>query len=149
LEDLTSDILRGASTTDRVLKEIDVLARPYPVGLFVYRLGPLVANDAYATLAVWRMFRDDLYHSPRVVWGREVNLLVLGLTNQMELSHRGGTARAEHADALLRVVDLIGSSLVVQRSHDANNRKGGRADVLPIPAPIYPSEFVQIRYRRA
>jgi len=83
LEDLTSDVLRGASTTDRVLKEIDVFARPYPVGLFVDRLGPLVANDAYATPAVWRMFRDDLYHSPRVVWGREVNLFVLGLINQI------------------------------------------------------------------
>ena len=83
LEDLTSDVLRGASTTDRVLKEIDVFARPYPVGLFVDRVGPLVANDAYATPAVWRMFRDDLYHSPRVVWGREVNLFVLGLINQI------------------------------------------------------------------
>lgn len=88
------------------------------------------------------------------------------------------TLRAEHADALLRAVpdccralfatalflglrkgelfgmrvcdvDLIGSSLVVQRSHDANNTKGGRADVLPIPAPLYASELVQIRYQRA
>ena len=40
-------------------------------------------------------------------------------------------------------VDLIGSSLVVQRSHDPDNRKGGRADVLPIPASLYPSELVQ------
>jgi hypothetical protein len=51
-------------------------ALPYPVGLFVDGLGPLVANDAYATPAVWQMFEHDLYHSPRVVWGREVNMVL-------------------------------------------------------------------------
>jgi len=51
-------------------------ALPYPVGLFVDGLGPLAANDAYATPAVWQMFEHDLYHSPRVVWGREVNVVL-------------------------------------------------------------------------
>ena len=49
---------------------------PYPVGLFIDGVGLAVANDAYATPAVWQMFERDLYHSPRVVWGREVNVLL-------------------------------------------------------------------------
>jgi len=55
---------------------------PYPVGLFVDGLGPLAANDAYATPAVWQMFEHDLYHSPRVVWGREVNTLLVSLARR-------------------------------------------------------------------
>ncbi|HXF95041.1 MAG TPA: hypothetical protein VNI61_02945, partial [Gemmatimonadales bacterium] len=51
----------------------------YPVGLLVDGLGPLVANDAYAPPAVWEPWRTDLYHSPRVVWGREVNILSMAL----------------------------------------------------------------------
>jgi hypothetical protein len=57
-------------------------ALPYPVGLFVDGLGPLAANDAYATPAVWQMFEHDLYHSPRVVWGREVNVLLSALARR-------------------------------------------------------------------
>jgi hypothetical protein len=53
------------------------------VGLFIERLGPVVANDAYTTPAIWEAFRQDTYHSPRVVWGREVNLILLGLANQI------------------------------------------------------------------
>jgi hypothetical protein len=55
---------------------------PYPVGLFVSGLGPLAANDAYAGPAVWQMFERDLYHSPRVVWGREVNTLLVSLARR-------------------------------------------------------------------
>jgi len=55
---------------------------PYPVGLFVDGLGPLVANDAYASPAVWQMFERDLYHSPRVVWGREVNVVLAALARR-------------------------------------------------------------------
>jgi hypothetical protein len=57
---------------------------PYPVGLFVDGLGPLIANDAYAPPAVWQMFERDLYHSPRVVWGREVNVLLAALARRPE-----------------------------------------------------------------
>jgi hypothetical protein len=57
-------------------------ALPYPVGLFVDGLGPLAANDAYAAPAVWQMFDHDLYHSPRVVWGREVNILLAALARR-------------------------------------------------------------------
>jgi hypothetical protein len=66
-----------------VTRDVRAIMRPYPVGLFVDRLGPLVANDAYASTSVWEVFRGDTYHSPRVVWGREVNLLLLGLANQI------------------------------------------------------------------
>jgi hypothetical protein len=52
---------------------------PYPVGLFIDGVGLAVANDAYAPPPVWQMFEHDLYHSPRVVWGREVNVLLAAL----------------------------------------------------------------------
>jgi hypothetical protein len=43
---------------------------------------------------VWEAFREDTYHSPRVVWGREVNLIILGLANQIngasEIQARSG-----------------------------------------------------------
>jgi hypothetical protein len=74
LEDLTPEHAR---------RVVDVFMRPYPVGLFVPRLGPVVANDAYATPQIWEAFRKDAYHSPRVVWGREVNLLFLALAKQI------------------------------------------------------------------
>ena len=66
-----------------VRRDVRAIVRPFPVGLFVDQLGPLVANDAYASPAVWEAFRRDTYHSPRVVWGREVNLVLLGLANQI------------------------------------------------------------------
>jgi hypothetical protein len=52
---------------------------PYPVGLFIDGVGLAVANDAYASPAVWQMYEHDLYHSPRVVWGREINMLLAAL----------------------------------------------------------------------
>jgi hypothetical protein len=83
LEPLTADVARGALPADSVLGEVEPFVRPYPAGLFVERLGPVVANDAYASRGVWEDFREDTYHSPRVVWGREVNLLLLGLARQI------------------------------------------------------------------
>jgi hypothetical protein len=64
-------------------RNLDPFVRQYPVGLLVDGLGPLVANDAYASPEVWRTFENDRYHSPRVVWGREVNLITLGLAHQL------------------------------------------------------------------
>ena len=66
-----------------VQRDVGAIMRAYPVGLFVDRLGPVIANDAYASPGVWEAFRKDAYHSPRVVWGREVNLVLLGLANQV------------------------------------------------------------------
>jgi hypothetical protein len=80
----TDEVVAGERTPESVLALLDVIGRPYPVGLFVAGLGPLVANDVYASPAVRERFRNDLYHSPRVVWGREVNLLLLGLARQID-----------------------------------------------------------------
>jgi hypothetical protein len=59
---------------------------PYPIGLYIDSVGPVTANDVYAGPAVWDMFERDLYHSPRVVWGRDVN------TALAALAPRGRTA---------------------------------------------------------
>jgi hypothetical protein len=83
LENFTEKITRKETTAEEVLKLVEVFIRPYPVGLFVAGLGPLVANDAYAAPAIWESFKRDHYHSPRVVWGREVNLILLGLSKQI------------------------------------------------------------------
>jgi hypothetical protein len=83
---LRNHVARGASGSEpgsEVLQEMEPFVRDYPVGLFVDTLGPVVANDAYASPDVWRMFEKDLYHSPRVVWGREVNLFLLGTAEQI------------------------------------------------------------------
>ena len=99
----------GRGTTSEVLQEMEPFVRGYPVGLFVDTLGPVVANDAYASPDVWRMFEKDLYHSPRVVWGREVNLFLLGTTDQLSAA-LDSTGRV--ADSSLEsYVRLLRSSL--------------------------------------
>ena len=91
------------------------------MGLFIDRLGPVVANDAYATPAVWEAFRQDTYHSPRVVWGREVNLILLGLANQI-----GGAsevaARTGATAGLSAYLDELGSAL--KKTNDAVEASG-------------------------
>jgi len=72
---------------------------PYPIGLFIDSVGLAVANDAYAPPAVWEMFARDLYHSPRVVWGREVNVLLAALA---------GRNRPAAVDSVRRAVERSG-----------------------------------------
>jgi hypothetical protein len=72
---------------------------PYPVGLLIDGLGPVTANDAYAPPGVWQMFERDLYHSPRVVWGRDVNVLLAAL------ARRGDRAGV---DSIVGAVDRSG-----------------------------------------
>jgi hypothetical protein len=69
----------AAAATAAVLRDVRGFVRAYPAGLFVDGVGPVVANDAYAPPAVWQAFARDPYHGPRVVWGREANLFVLGV----------------------------------------------------------------------
>ena len=78
--------------------DVSPFVRTYPVALFAQGLGPLVANDAYASSAIWERFRKDTYHGPRVVWGREVNLLLLGLAHAVA----GGTDPDGRLAAALR-----------------------------------------------
>ncbi len=86
--DAATDLFLGGDTNPgTVLAEVEPFARPYPVGLFVGGLGPVVANDAYASREVWERFRKDAYHGPRVVWGREVNLILLGLAGKLSLAY--------------------------------------------------------------
>ena len=106
LESLTAGVLAGRVRPESVLRDIGPFVRTYPVALFVEGLGPLAANDAYASPAVRERFRKDAYHGPRVVWGREVNLLFLGLANQIAGGlDGGGTPAAPDIVSLLREVD--------------------------------------------
>jgi hypothetical protein len=99
LETHTEKVLAGAADPAAVLDLVDAIVRPYPVGLFVDGLGPVVVNDAYASPTVQQRFRDDLYHSPRVVWGREVNLLLLGLALQIEAAYDESRRLRDESDA--------------------------------------------------
>jgi hypothetical protein len=94
--DPATDLFLGPFATDTgaaalkpgpVLADLEPFVRDYPVGLFVSGLGPVVANDAYATPDIWERFAKDAYHSPRVVWGREVNLLLLGLAKRIAAAY--------------------------------------------------------------
>jgi len=104
----------GRDTTPEAIasvqRDVSAIMRPYPVGLFVGGLGPVVANDAYASPAVWEAFRKDTYHSPRVVWGREVNLILLGLANQIS-GARNDSARSRSQD-LIEYVDAMRGALM-------------------------------------
>jgi hypothetical protein len=87
--------------------DVAPFVRTYPVALFARGLGPLAANDAYASPAIWERFRKDTYHGPRVVWGREVNLLLLGLAG---LAAGGSEASKPARQALQRTLDAVHAS---------------------------------------
>jgi hypothetical protein len=89
--------LAGSPSSGEISRLLEVILLPYPLGLFVEGLGPLVANDAYSSERVWEQFRADLYHSPRVVWGREVNVLLAGLANRDEPAARTALRRIRAA----------------------------------------------------
>jgi hypothetical protein len=106
----TSDLSPDAVAAVR--RDVDVIARrPFPVGLFVDRLGPVVANDAYASPAVWEAFKQDTYHSPRVVWGREVNLILLGLANQINGATDASGKAKQPTESILPYVDEMKGAL--------------------------------------
>jgi hypothetical protein len=91
---------------DVVLGDVDPFVRPYPIGLLINGLGPVVANDAYAPPRVWDVFGKDAYHSPRVVWGREVNLLLLGLAGQIAAAYDpSGRLRDRSLEPYVRVLN--------------------------------------------
>jgi hypothetical protein len=72
-----------SADVEALLNDVRMFVRPYPAGLLVGGVGPVTANDAYAPSSVWRAFERDAYHGPRVVWGREVNLFLLGVSNRL------------------------------------------------------------------
>lgn len=86
------DPLHGAMDRAVVRRDTRQFVRAYPVGLFIDGVGPVVANDAYATPKVWADFVRDQYHAPRVAWGREVNLFLLGVAYQARVGASGDAA---------------------------------------------------------
>jgi hypothetical protein len=97
------------SSTADLLRDVQLFARPYPVGLFIDNVGPVVANDAFASPSIWPQFESDQYHGPRVVWGREVNLFMLGVTNLLATGRDPATA-AVLRSALSRVQSAVDAS---------------------------------------
>jgi len=96
-----------------VLRDVRTFVRHYPVGLLIDGVGPVVANDAYASPSVWADFERDRYHGPRVVWGRENNLFLLGAMHRV---NDAGSApalaayRRELTDAIAQVRAAVDAS---------------------------------------
>src|SRR5439155_18866478 len=88
---------------DRTLELVGPILLPYPSGLLVDELGPLAANDAYASRGVWDRFRADRYHSPTVVWGRDVNVLLAGLARAMRNAKFGMRNDSAVVDSAFRI----------------------------------------------
>jgi hypothetical protein len=99
------------AATARLQRDAALFTRPYPVGLLVDRIGPVVANDAYATPAVWDAFVKDPYHGPRVVWGREVNLFLLGMANQLSRDSDTGVKAAERRSVMRTALNTVRSAV--------------------------------------
>ena len=110
LEDITGAVARGELRAGEALRDVRTLVAPYPAGLLVNGLGPVVANDAYAPRSVWEDFRRDLYHSPRVVWGREVNLIQMGLAQQIAAAANESTSNVR-SPAMASYIDTLGIAL--------------------------------------
>ncbi len=66
-----------------VMRDVRLFTRPYPVGLLVHGVGPVVASDGFASPNIWADFERDRYHGPKVVWGRENNLFLIGAMNRI------------------------------------------------------------------
>ena len=96
----------GQSGVDDLMRDVRLFVRPYPIGLFIERVGPVVANDAYAPPRVWRAFEADPYHGPRVVWGRDVNLFLLGVAGRIAAS-AGGDVEVERQRELRAALQQV------------------------------------------
>ena len=79
-----------------------------------------MANDAYASRQIWERFQTDQYHGPRVVWGREVNLLLIGLASQISAAD----AFSQHIDVPMRVAGIEGLEDALHRTLAAVNASG-------------------------
>jgi hypothetical protein len=99
----------AVGTPAAVRRDLALFAREYPAGLLVPGVGPAVANDAWATPAVWQWFARDPYHGPKVVWGREVNLFLLGVADRVAAAG-DGPGRAAYAAELRRAFERVGDA---------------------------------------
>ncbi|MGQ0649031.1 MAG: hypothetical protein ACT4P7_15860 [Gemmatimonadaceae bacterium] len=112
-----------SGTMADALRDVRLFTRAYPGGLLVEGLGPVVANDAFAPPSVWRAFQRDHYHGPRVVWGREVNLFLLGAARQIAAtSDSSGAAAPRRADGekAAYVTELRAALEIVQSAVEAS-----------------------------
>ena len=110
LDGLTQHPRVDAAALPALRRDVSLFARPYPEGLFVENVGPAVSNDAYATPAVWTSFRDDPYHGPRVVWGREVNLFLLGVASHLAALPPQSDDARDLRDAASRIQRAVSAS---------------------------------------
>jgi hypothetical protein len=95
----------------------------------------VVANDAYATPSIWEAFERDRYHGPRVVWGRENNLFLLGATRRLERAASAGNTAALSAyrRELASAIERVGSAVDASGFHSelwSYELRGGR--VVPV-----------------
>lgn len=115
LVNLIEEFADSRKNPGEIRKVISSFTDEYPVALFAKEIGPLVANDVYAFREVWEMFRKDEYHSPRVVWGREVNLFILGLAKQI-LAAQEGTGKAREPELVESMQDALKKTLAAVES---------------------------------
>ena len=114
---------------DNVLRDVRLFVRPYPAGLLVGGVGPVASNDSYAAPSVWRDFDRDRYHGPRVVWGREVNLFLLGAAARLADGAGSGVSMA-YARELRSAIDSVSAAVEASGFHSelwSWEIKGGRA----------------------
>lgn len=103
-----------------VLRDVRLFSQPYPVGLLVDSVGPVVSNDAYASPSIWRDFDRDRYHSPHVVWGRENNLFLIGVMNRLaDIGPVAGldTASRSYVRAMISAAKLVRTSVDASGFH--------------------------------
>jgi len=112
------DLTRGSAPDSieraAVLRDVRTFVRHYPAGLLIDGVGPVVANDAYATPPVWQAFERDRYHGPRVVWGRENNLFLLGTTLRVQ---QGAGAGEAYRRELRSAIEQVGSAVEASGFH--------------------------------
>ena len=117
--DPATELFLADTVKSALMNDVAPFLRQFPVGLRVDRLGPLVANDAYADRTIWERFKNDQYHGPRVVWGREVNLILLGLANQVSKGLRRKEQSGPGAST-----DVLPLWTAFRRIRDAVNASG-------------------------
>ena len=116
-DDERSPSAPDAASREAVLRDVRLFARHYPVGLLVDSVGPVVASDAYASPSVWADFERDRYHGPRVVWGRENNLVLLGAMTRLSDAGQAGAGLGEYRAELRRAIDEVRGAVEASGFH--------------------------------
>ena len=122
----------NATARTAVLRDVRLFARPYPAGLLIDGVGPVVANDAYAPSSIWRDFDRDRYHSPHVVWGRENNLFLLGVMRRIA-DASSDPAAADYRRELRLMLDRVLSAVEASGFHsELWSYEVGNGRVVPV-----------------